>query len=278
MIKEHYQDCLKYYEKFGKGEDFRAVFYSLQFPMPYKDLTLYPVKTYNYMVFHTLAQVFFKHKYDAGLPECMGMNHLQFLMYENPSKGIFNAQQYVPQLTLLLQMCLHWEDTNEAGKERIKFVKDGKKCYIYFDDKRYDWQDFENIKTIICEQNCIELPDYTIHPDIRRKLEEKEKLLAKINKNKVGSFEELVDSLMIVSGFSEDYIHDLTIRRFTNLLRRYEIVSTYELGTLLSPNMEKKDRESILSWNSPIPKNNQFTDKVQKLSDLENQIKKINGQ
>ena len=122
------------------------------------------------------------------------------------------------------------------------------------------------------------MPDYTIHPVIRRMLEEKEKLLAKINKNKVGSFEELVDSLMIVSGFSEDYIHDLTIRRFTNLLRRYEIVSTYELGTLLSPNMEKKDRESILSWNSPIPKNSQFTDKVQKLSDLENQIKKINGQ
>jgi len=264
------------YEKFGKGEDLNPVFLATNMPIPYKDLMIYPVKTLYYMFFHTLAQVFFTTKYDSGLPECMGMNMLQFLFYQNQEKGVDNPQQYLPMLECLLCLCLQISELDEKGNHNIGFYKRDKKCFIAICGKEYNWQDYEKLRTIIAEQNSIELIDYKIHPDIRKKILEKDKLLAKQNKRKIGSFEELVDSLMLAGGYSEEYILNLPIRRFTNLLQRYDIMKHYDLMTILSPNLEKKDRENILRWNGACPKQDQFKDKVQNAAEIEKAINSAN--
>jgi hypothetical protein len=273
-LTDDYKKLYDLYKKFGSGEDLNVVFYSTNQPVPYKDLFIYPVKTIYYMFFHSLAECFFVNKYDSGLAECMGMNPLQFLFYQDLSKKIDNANNYLPRLEFLLLMCLQKPEFDNSGEKTIKFIEKGKKQLISIDGKLYDWKDFEKMRDIICEQNCIELPDWKIHPDIRKKLKEKDELMARINKRKIASFEELIDCLMLASGYTEEYILNLSIRRFTNLLRRYDIMKNYELMTILSPNMEKKDRDNILSWNSAIPKQDQYFSKVTNLAEIE---KKVNG-
>lgn len=264
------------YEKFGGGKNLYQVFYATNNPVPYKQLLIYTVKTEYYMFFHTLAQVFFATKYDSGLSECMGMNMLQFLFYVDKKKGIDNANTYLPMLECLLCLCLRIPEFNENNEKNIEFWAREKKCYIKIFGIDYDWQDYENIREIISEQNSIELVDYKIHPDIRKKIAEKERILAKQNNNKIGSFEELVDSLMLAGGYTEEYILNLSIRRFTNLLKRYDIMKHYDLMTLLSPNIDKKDREKIISWNCAMPKKDQFKDKIQNASEYMEALNKAN--
>lgn len=276
MEKEDYRKLYEYYEIFNKDKSFLDVFYDINAPVPYKNLLIYPVKTLYYKVFHSFALCFFVNKYDSGIPECMGFNPLQFLFYQDPARGIDNATNYLPLLEQLLLMCLKKEIM--TGKEKtIRFIKKEKnKCFFYIEDEIYDWQDFEAIRDIICKQNCIELPDYKIHPDIRKKLKEKEELLNRVNNNKIASFEELIDCLMLAGHYDEDYILNLSIRRFTNLLQRYNIMKNYELMTILSPNFDKADRDKIPSWISAIPKSDQYFSKVQNIADIQSQIGNIN--
>jgi len=276
ILTDDYKKLYDLYKKFGSSEDLNIVFYSINQPVPYKDLFIYPVKTIYYMFFHFLAECFFVSKYDSGIDECMGMNPLQFLYYQDLNKKIDNANNYLPYLELLLLMCLQKSEISDDGKKTIEFIKKDNKQFIRIDSQLYNWKDFEKIREIICEQNCIKLPDWKIHPTIRKKLKEKDELLNRINKRKIGSFEELVDCLMITSGFSEEYILNLSIRRFTNLLKRYDIMKNYELMTILSPNMEKRDREKILSWNSAIPIQDQYFSKITNLAEIERTVSGIN--
>ena len=276
MEKDYYGKLYEYYYLFGKDKTFLHVFYELNAPVPYKDLFIYPVKALYYNVFMSLASCFFANKYDSGIRECMGMNSLQFLFYQDEKNGINNAQTYLPLLEQLLLMCLH-KECNTNGKQTIDFIrKDKNKCFILIDGKQYDWKDFEAIRDIICEQNCIELPDYKIHPDIRKKIKEKEDLLNRVNESKPAPFGELVDCLMLIGHFSEEDVLNLPIRRFVNLLKRYNIIKSYELMTILSPNIKDRDREKIMSWISAMPKKDQYFSKVQKLSEIENKIGDIN--
>lgn len=276
MEKDYYRKLYEYYNIFNKDKTFLDIFYGVNAPIPYKDLFIYPVQTLYYAIFHSFATCFFANKYDSGIRECMGMNSLQFLFYQNFKDGIDNAQMYLPLLEQLLLMCLHKEPFAN-GKKTIDFIqRDKNKCFILIEGKQYDWKDFEAIRDIICEQNCIELPNYKIHPDIRKKLKEKEDLLNRINKKKVASFEELIDCLMLAGHYSEDYILNLSIRRFTNLLKRYDIMKTYELMTILSPNMKQRDIENIPSWISAMPKQDQYFSKIQNISEIQNQIGDMN--
>lgn len=254
-------------------EDLNECLFAISSPITYKGLKFYPIKVKYYQFFHIVASVFSMTKYDSGLPECMGMNMLQFLFHQDKEKGIDNASVALPLLQILLEMCMRIPSVDEDGNENILFKRDGKKCYIEIFGTRYDWQDYEEIRKIIAEQNGIELVDYNIHPDIRKLIEEKKKLRAQSAENKIGTFEELIDSVMLASGQDEEKVLNLTIRRFINLIQRYDIMLTYELYTQLSPYMEKKDKHGIVRWNGAIKKDNDYKSHLVKASDLENKLK-----
>lgn len=244
-------------------------------PIPYKGLVFYPVKARYYQFFSIVSSVLHSTKYDSGLPQCMGMNMLQFLFYESEDGSISNAKMYLPLLQILLETCLQISHLDEDGNENIEFWQDGKKCFIKIMGVNYDYKDYEKMRELIAKQNAIELVDYTIHPDVRKLIEEKKRLRAATNGTKIGTFEELVDSLMVVTGQPEEFILDLPIRRFINLIQRYDIVLSYELTTLLSPYIDKKDKGKTIKWNGTIPKEDYFYSNVQKASALENKLKSI---
>lgn len=274
----------------GQENEIQETFFELHLPVKYKELTFYPIKTAYLRVFGILSSVFFFSKYDSKLPEVMGLTNLQFLGYQNPTKGIDNASVCLPLLEALLLLCMNRFDDflalskGEYKEHFILFLKDDKgKLKIRIGGKDYNWKDYDAIKDIICRQNSVELPDYRIHPDIRKKLEEKDKLLSNSAQNKIGSFEELVDALMVITHFSEEQIYNFSIRRFKNLLKRYDIITSYKLMTILSPDLEKKTREKIIPWNAAMPDTESYLSKVSKLEDItsslggvENKISYVN--
>ena len=255
-------------------EDLNECLFAISSPITYKGLKFYPIKVKYYQFFHIVASVFSMTKYDSGLPECMGMNMLQFLFYQNKEKGIDNASLALPLLQILLEMCMRIPTTDENGNDNIVFWQDGKKCFIKIFGVNYDWRDYEEIRKIIAAQNGIELVDYNIHPDVRKLIEEKKKLRAASEENKVGTFEELIDSVMLASGQDEDKVLNLTMRRFINLIQRYDIMLSYELYTQLSPYIDKKDKKGIVRWNGAIKKDNDYKSHLVRASDLEDKIKK----
>jgi hypothetical protein len=275
------------YNIFGKDEKLNDIFYSTHLPIKYKELTFYPVKTGYFQIFHILAQVFWVTKYDSGIsdPKVMGMTNFGFLFYQNKDLKIDNYSSCLPQLELLLLICMNKFDLigkiadSNFVEHFITFKTIENKYYFIYQNSTYDFKDYENIKSIICEQNSLKLPDYNIHPDIRKKLEEKDRLMARVNENKIGSFEELVDCLMLATHYGEEDIYNLSIRRFVNLLNRYGIFKDYELYTLLSPYIDKKDRNKFkfLSWNSAIPKKDSYYSKVQNIQEIKNQLDKMNN-
>lgn len=255
--------------------DVQETLFAISEPVRYKGLTFYPVKVKYYQFFNVLASVFSMTKYDSGIPECMGMNMLQFLFYQDLEKGIDIASVALPLLRELLEMCMLIPALNEKGKENIEFIKNGKKCFIRIFGREYDWKDYEAIRQLIAKQNSIQLVDYKIHPDIRKKIDEAKRLRAQSNGNTVGSFEELIESVMLASGLSEEYVLNLTIRRFFNLIQRYDIMLDYKMYTLLSPYIDKKNKMSIPRWNGKAKKEDYFHDNVQRASDLEKKLKSI---
>ena len=263
------------FEKTIPKENLNDCLFAISSPITYKELKFYPIKVKYYQFFNIVASVFSMTKYDSGLPECMGMNMLQFLFYQDKEKGIDNASVALPLLQILLEMCMRIPTFNDEGKENIYFWRDGKKCYMNIFGKDYNWQDYEEIRKIIAAQNGIELVDYTIHPDVRKLIEEKKRLRAASEENKVGTFEELIDSIMLASGQSEDAVLNMTVRRFINLIQRYDIMLSYELYTQLSPYIDKKDKKGIVRWNGAIKKDNDYMSHLVKASDLEDKFKKI---
>lgn len=59
------------------------------------------------------------------------------------------------------------------------------------------------------------------------------------------SFEDQINVVVAQSSYRRDEIMTMTIRSFTRLLTRIDKIMSYEISTLLSPNMEKKDRDKI---------------------------------
>lgn len=244
-------------------------------PIQYKGLTFYPVKVKYYQFFSIVSSVLHTTKYDSKLPQCMGMNMLQFLFYESEDGKISNAKAYLPLLQILLETCLQIPHFDDDGEENIIFWRDGKKCFMKIMGVDYNYKDYEAIRELIAKQNGVELVDYTIHPDVRKLIEEKKRLRAASSGAKVGTFEELIDSIMVVTGQTEEFVLNLPIRRFVNLIQRYDIVLSYELTTLLAPYIDKKDKRNTIKWNGNIPKEDYFYSNVQKASALENKLKSI---
>ena len=61
---------------------------------------------------------------------------------------------------------------------------------------KYTADDFDEMRTIICEQNALELPRDDVHPDIKKAWEEVEDLRRKRAKVKICSFGDQMNVMM----------------------------------------------------------------------------------
>lgn len=251
VTSENYRRVQELYSLFGKPQEFRKVFYDNDWAVPYekygRTIYFHPATVDCYIPFHTLAQSILIDKNQSGDFEAITRSYLDYIVYlaehEHP--------EHLIMLCELLLMCLQWERTYTASDGEHSSVdigiEDGHALLI-LQGTKYTAEDFEEMRTIICEQNSLELPRDDVHPDIKKAWQEVEDLRRKTAKVKICSFNDQMNVMMIKTAYTKPQLMQMTVRTFSTLLSRIDTVLSYEITTLLSPYLDKNGQKQITHY------------------------------
>lgn len=275
-----YENMLNYYcKKYSNLEQIKEFLLQSDLPIPYKDLKIYPIKIKLSRFFFMFAGCLTLEQYKVGDIKALQMKYLDFLFYKNIQLGI-NNEGYAEAFKEVLYMCLRiprtFLDVNNNEIPTIDFVYSNNHYFIKIYNKTYNAKDFEEIRSIICEQNLLELPDASVSEDIKKKYEEYIEHLKKIGRIKTGDFEDLSLCLMAELGYTKEQVGELTIRTFYKLLERVGFIIDVKISQLLSPNLEKEYVKKIPNWTDKITKKNKFEEMSTNYSELEGKVKGAN--
>lgn len=233
----------------GKGDMSQSKYFIYEIfdePVPYKSLLIYPATVRDYLLFLDYSSCLLVDKNSIPDPNIISMNYMEFLYYATNEQNL-----YAVRFRELLAMVLK---------------KDRKDIWIGYDENRkpifkigddlFNNDDFDQIRSIIIEQNLLEPPDENIQKEIRDKIEEAERLKQKINNNKMAGLEDLIICVIVATGLTVDDIKKLTVRKWGKLLERinmridYQIFQTAKYGGFV----EFKDKSFPKHWMSETKK------------------------
>lgn len=275
MELNNYRKIVELYHLMNDDESLRQVFYTNDYPVPYKSLTLYPVQVDLYYYFHLLAQCLVVPHKTSGDVKAISMSYLKFICYLAIEK---HQPEYITFLNELLLIVLRKEKTyiDKEGRKRPTIEINLEKALIKIEGNEFGSKDFDNIKNIILEQNAIEIPDENINPELVKAYHELEEYKLKQCQNKMCSFEDQINIIVAKSSYRRDEIMSMTIRSFTRLLERVDKIIDYEVNTPLRPYMSDKDQKQIEHYASDTSKT--FKQRCEEsFTDLDTIKKKVEG-
>ena len=249
---KNYDRIAELYALFGKSGEFRKTFYDNDWAVPYQKngetIYFYPVTVDCYVPFHTLAQSILIDKNQSGDFEAITRSYLDYIFY----LAEHDHPEHLLMLCELLLMCLGWEReyVSESGVRMpsVDIGMEGTHAVLLLRGVKYTADDFDEMRTIICEQNALELPRDDVHPDIKKAWEEVEDLRRKRAKVKICSFGDQMNVMMIKTSYTKPQLLQMTIRTFSTLLARIDTVLSYEITTLLSPYLDKDGQKQITHY------------------------------
>ena len=221
-------------------------------PVQYKNFLIKPVKMIDYVRFHESVICLLLDKNSVPDIEVISMTYLEYLLHvgkENPL--------YFLALDQLLRIVLSVRIIDDDGtqnifelthSEDIQFLNSGKGLVIK--GEVLNGEDFDEIKAIICEQNQIELIDESISKAVRDEIAKAEEYKRRQNQNKICSLEDQLVAVVIKTGLSFEYLHEITIRKFSKILERADHAMHYEiyLEGVVTGQMKMKDGEMPKHW------------------------------
>jgi hypothetical protein len=268
----NYKKIVELYHLMNDDEALLKVFYANDYPVPFKELILYPVEVDLYLYFHLLVEcLVLPHKVSGDL-KAISMSYFKYLCYLATEKG--ETHHLVQLGELLLIILKKPKEYIKDGVEKCTIEINLQKCILKIEDKSFNEKDFDKLRKIILEQNAIELPDETIHPDVLKAYKEMEEYKIKQSKVKMCSFEDQINVVVAKSSYRRDEVVKMTIRSFSRLLERVDKIMHYEIMTLLSLEMDKKDRQSIEHYMAGDKTfEEKYKDAMMGLEEMKNKIK-----
>lgn len=241
----NYKKIVELYQMANQDDSMLKVFYANDYPVPLKkDLVLYPVQVDLYFYFHLLVECLLLPHLTSGDIKAISMSYFEYLCYRCIEK---NDMMHIIYLSELLFIVLRKDRKyiDDNGNEQDTVVVDLTHKKLQICGVEISNEEFDFMRKVILEQNAIEVPDETLPPDLVKAFKEKEEFRLKQSRVKMCSFEDQINVVVAQSSYRRDEIMTMTIRSFTRLLTRIDKIMSYEISTLLSPNMEKKDRDKI---------------------------------
>ena len=241
----NYKKIVELYQMANQDDSMLKVFYANDYPVPLKkDLVLYPVQVDLYFYFHLLVECLLLPHLTSGDIKAISMSYFEYLCYRCIEKNDMMHIIYLSELLfIVLRKDKKYIDDNGNEQDTVVVALTHKKlqiCGVEISNEEFDF-----MRKVILEQNAIEVPDETLPPDLVKAFKEKEEFRLKQSRVKMCSFEDQINVVVAQSSYRRDEIMTMTIRSFTRLLTRIDKIMSYEISTLLSPNMEKKDRDKI---------------------------------
>jgi hypothetical protein len=242
-------------------------------PVPYKALHIYPALIKDYIPFQYYAHCLLLDKNTIPDAKIISMTYLEYIFYATTND--FDNTPYLFWLDRLLSICLKDEDFEniDESMKRYRVDENGKPVFI-IGEEVYTSSDFDKIKEIICEQNLLETPDEDVQKEVRDSLEKAREYKNKISGNKSGTFEDYIVSLAVTTGWTFDYIYNMSIRKFSKSVQRLDNLIHYKvyLGASLSGMVEFKDKSAIKHWLSDLDANERFSDVKVDVDSVEDKI------
>ena len=229
--------------------------YTLDEPVPYKNIKIYPVKVKDYDTFYRCVSCLTLEKKSISDVNIIKMSYLEYLYHLHVSN---NEIDYLVLFDYLLHLCLKIDDAIE-----IKYqVTDGNKPVFRIGDDIFDSADFDEIRMIICNQNLVELADETIQKEIREKMEEARMMKARESGNKPASFEDTILCLVASTSINLNDAYELSLRKFIKLLQRVDAKLHYQIYMTgaMSGMVEYKDKSVLRHWMSDLEKTDKNSD------------------
>jgi len=222
--------------------------YTFDKPVKYKTLVLHPIKMKNYFHFMQVASILLIDKNSIPEVKIISMSYLEYLCHiHKESESIGNI------LIHLLRLVLDFDKEEDVEKISLfpvmhKFMVDG---------KMFDAQDFDNIRTIIIEQNGLTPPDETIQKELRDAMEDAAAFRRKLSGNKTAGIEDQMVALSTQTGFTLEYIYEMTIRKFIKAIERVDHAMHYKMymAASLSGFVTFKSKSAIKHWLADLSKN-----------------------
>ena len=225
-------------------------------PVPYKELLIYPVKVIDYLNFFISVNCLTFDKNKIPDPNIIKMSYLDFLFYTFEKDE--NGKVYLMMLLEIFKICLN------IDYNQIEYIEDekGKINFIFNleygdEEKEYkkiiiDKKDFDNIKKIILLQNIPDYDDTYIDPKVEAVLKEAQEFMNR-NKKKISSLEDQIICVMLaLNEVDNKKIHNLTIRKFTKILQRYDYKLHYEIYKQAECSGMVTFKEDIDHWMSEL--------------------------
>lgn len=236
-------------------------------PVPYKELLIYPVTMYNYFDFHMFANCLLLDKNSVPKPEVISMSYFRYLFY------LFdNGEPYLYMFLELMYMVLKLE--REKDDIKVFLDESGKNAFFQINGINYNANDFEKIRDIIIQQNCLEPLDTTISKEVRDKMLEAERYKMQQNITKVCSLEEQMVCVLISTALKLDDIYNLTIRKFSKILQRVDHKLHYQiyLNAQMSGMVKFEGENKLKHWMSDLTKTDRFADIKMDMSEMQRKI------
>jgi hypothetical protein len=243
-------------------------------PVPYKKLLIYPATVKDYIQFEYYAQCLSLDKNSTPDIKIISMNYLEYLFYSTATNP--ESQPYLMWLDRLLALCLKDEESFEnIEKSVLRYNFDNPHSpFFTINDIKYDANDFDQIKEIICEQNLVDVPDETVSKEVRDAYEEARKHKTKLKGEKPASLEDYIIGIAGATGWTYDFIYNMTIRKFKKALRRIDYYIHYKiyLSASMSGFVEFKDKSVLRHWLSGFEEKDDYKDVSIALEEIQGKV------
>lgn len=234
-----------------------------------KHITIYPVTVKDIIIFQLLeSSITLRKNSIFREKKLIKMSYLDLLLYAlnntelEMQYGILGLSQYYYNAINLLQLC--------CKDAEIRIGKEGQ---IKINGETITPKIFDDLRRIIIIQN-----DINFDIDEFMNFETEQRLLkARQDQNKNEDFvsiEDYIDSLVVAMSVMEEYVMDMTIRKFWRYIKRYNLHETYTIAKTGECSGFVKFEEPIKHWMRSIEEE----DKYKNLKADENELKgKISG-
>ena len=273
-MENNYGKIVELYEKYGKKSDLLNTFYANDYPIPFKSLKIYPVKVDLFFYFQLFSQCLLVPHRTSGDAKAISMSYLKYLCYLATEK---NEEEHLLFLTELLSIVFKVPHIfrNEQGETKYNIEIDIDKAEIRVLNEIIDSKDFDTLRKIILEQNDIEFPDETINPEVLRVYNEIQEFKRKHNSFKMCNFEDQINIVVAQTSYKREEVLNMTIRSFSKIFERLILINDYEIKSLLSPYMDKKDIKAIQHYLSDTSKT--LKERIESETMEEKDLRKLTG-
>lgn len=235
-------------------------------PILYKGLNIYPVKMKDADEFYDAVQCLLLPKNDFQQPEIIRMSYLFFLLTISQNDS---GQEILDKLISLYRLVFQTEEIQISMNEKGMVL-------IIVDGVTLNERDFDKIKTIISEQNLIDLDDEFIDPGTKKAIQEARAFIAK-RKTRQADFEQQIIAYHCKSGLPYHEIEHLTLYQFHKGLIRmdYMVSSDAILNARYSGMIEFKNDQDLPHWLGFIDEPKKNEDVIITKSVFDQQMKKL---